>query len=400
MALAPRGSADQRGSRLAAHASLLATGTSASENLQERSSRQRYLVPLDTYLVNPIAEALANHVMLPTVRKLGRMVTVHCPRLCDPLSTEAIVQLCQRVQSVSGPLADRTPSELPLIAYFDASLVVCARHLYILSEDAVSVLQIPEQLRAFAREVSAAAQEEIVTPLEQQAIEMGRSLVANAGEQYDETTSTDSSYWTSTKARMTYYTQAAGGFAAAGSARVGGFAAIVAVSTAGKQAMASIDRKEAEMRQQRIAVVADKIGRSAAVALTRWLIRERIVTTSYMVLERFFTHFIPMEEDAAVETFASMDRWTSFVIKLTWICLWIMALTPTVQNLHRGRDRHFHRSQTTVQEIGDLLRATGAASYIEEAVKRRPDVPTRCLQNFTRRVRIATSQILSGEPMP
>ncbi len=398
MALAPIGSANQESSRLAAHASLLATGISASENLQNRSFRKRYLVPLDTYLVNPMAEALANHVMLPTVRKLGRMVKARCPRLCDPLSTKAIVQLCQWAQSASGPLADRTPSALPVLAYFDAAIIVSARYMYILSEDAVSVLRLPEQLRAFAREVSAAAQEEIVVPLERQAIEMGRSLVANASEQYDETASTDSSYWTSTKASMTYYTQVTGGFAAAGSARVGGLAAGVAVSVAEKHAMASIDQKEAEIRRQRVAVVADKIGQSAAVALTRWSIRGGIVATSYMVLERSFIHFIPMEEGAAVETFASMARLTSFAISLAGICLWIIALTPTVQNLHRYRDRHFHRSKTTVQELGDLFRATRVAFYIEEAVQRLPNVPTQCLRNFTDRVTTATNQILSGEP--
>ncbi|MBA3602651.1 MAG: hypothetical protein H0W50_03205 [Parachlamydiaceae bacterium] len=98
------------------------------------------------------------------------------PQAVDPISTEQLTSIVQKIKSYSNYWAERRPTNFQVLHFADACSIGTARVIYVFSKDAEHLLQIPKNLRDLSDKVIIAVDEEIFQSLTRDGIERGRQI--------------------------------------------------------------------------------------------------------------------------------------------------------------------------------------------------------------------------------
>lgn len=370
--------------------SLYAQTYIASNELQENNRSRRefnyFLHRLDVYIVNPLTDVVTDKIAMCALKKLYSFLGAAMKRLnnsrarkiadawYDPVSTETLIRLAAKIQSLSCKWATRKSIQMAIIRYPDSCSIVAARQMYILAKDAQLVLGTSQQLRDLTTKVYNAANEEIIQPFTKDQLAYGLSIVQNANscpanenstsnesqrvqnsENTDNQQESQTSYWNSFKKKLNYSYEVGRGYTIAAASKVEEFAGPIVLNALHHNLHAKIIRNEKIARQEMVGKVVHSTCRFAIASTVSSLIRGGAILASYKLLEEVIVVVLPHEDEKSREISQELAHTISLGATVAGTILWLRCLAPTASRIYRAYDQNFDREASTVQEIASLV---------------------------------------------
>lgn len=370
----------QRTNAIAHHVEAYGVVTELLQNNRTRQSSNDALNPLAVHVIRPLAEKsteltmqglkkayfyTAQTIARTASRVTGRDMSESITNLFyDPASTKSLSCISSIIHTVSLLMAKRQPLNLPVLHYVDTCLIVAGRHLYFGNRDAAILLEFPKKLRTAADEITRAALEEIVYPLEADGVARGREMVANARNQPEPDAQENLGWLASLQKKVIYGARVAAGYTTAAGAKGAGFGATVILDAANGQFKNVITLNEKKVRQMIVAKAADSICRSIIRCLATAFISYFAYELMGRGMTRLMTH-VSLESRQQIENMAYS---TSFCIMILGNMLWINCLLPTVERLHRSYQASFNPETSSFREAAGMLNSITALQTFKDAL--------------------------------